>query len=229
MSRITGAIAVAVVLAAATACATTVGGTGARAGLPGASSRPDFPSASPSSAGSPSPSSPAPSGSSAAAVGCPTAFDPNAGLRYACIAPGLTVMAAPPWSLQVSRQVDTDWFVAEGSGSLSTAPTGTLPQTAAAVTSQLLDSDYGTNPTSTTVSAAATTIAGKPAYLQQTMITLDPAFVAKANLKVKREQLWLAVINTASAHDPVWFVTIPDVVSNLWPAVPAVIKTIQLR
>lgn len=207
-------------------CSAEVDGRGVRAGAPGALSQPDFPSASPSSG--PSDSTPSAPSSGAAAQGCPKATDPKAGLSYACISPDLKPDNSETWTLELSKEVDVDWFLGEGSGVLPPDQNGTLRELSEAISASLAKTDYGTNPTSTQDSSVDTTIGGRPAHVVQTTITLNPAYVKTSKLKVTKERLWIAVIDSGNGLDAVWYVTIPDIVSNLWADVPAVIKTITV-
>lgn len=231
MARRRVAVLVAAVLVAAVACTTQVDGRGARAGLvnPSASSsRPDFPSPSSSAPSAPSGSaSPSPS-RTAVVTGCPRAVDPRAGLRYTCISPDLRPDSRSIWTLELSKQVDVDWKMSEGSGALPAAQAGTLRVFSERISAGLVSTDYGTNPTSTVDSGGSTTIDGHAAWVVQTTITLNPTYVASTKLKVKRERLWVAVINAETGRDAVWFVTIPDLFASLWPTVPAVINSIQV-
>jgi hypothetical protein len=225
------AVLVAAVLVAAVACTTQVDGRGARAGLVNPSpsaSRPDFPSPSSSAPSTPSGSaSPSPS-RTAVVTGCPHAVDPRAGLRYTCISAGLQPDGSPVWTLELSKQVDRDWYLSEGSGVLPAGQTASLRTFSERISAGLVSTDYGTDPTSTVDSGGSLTIDGHAAWVVQTTITLNPTFVASTKLKVKRERLWVAVINAETGRDAVWFVTIPDLLANLWPTVPAVINSIQV-
>jgi hypothetical protein len=212
------------------ACSTQVDGRGVRVGGPnaaGPSRQPDFPSASPSS-GSSASNSAGPS-SGATARGCPQAIDPKAGLSYACISADLQPQSSETWTLQLSKEVDVNWFLGEGSGVLPPGQNGTLRALAEAISASLARTDYGSNPTSTQDSSVDTTIDGKPAHLVQTTITLNPTYVKASKLKVTKERLWIAVIDDGAGLDAVWYVTIPDVVSNLWANVPVVIKSITVN
>jgi hypothetical protein len=210
-------------------CSTEVAGQGVRAGglnASGPSSQPDFPSASPSS-GSPSSNPSMPSGGTTAR-GCPRAFDPGAGLSYSCISPDLQTHNSDTWTLELSKEVDVKWYLGEGSGVLPPGQEGTLRELSEVISAGLVQTDYGDNPTSTRDSSADTTIDGKPAHVVQTTITLNPTYVKNSKLKVTRERLWIAVIDSGGGFTAVWYVTIPDVVSNLWGSVPGVIKGITV-
>ena len=207
-------------------CSAEVDGRGVRAGAPGSSRQPDFPSAPPSSG--PSDSTPSGPGSGATAQGCPKATDPKAGLSYACISPDLKPDNSEFWTLELSKEVDVNWFLGEGSSVLPPDQNGTLRELAEAISATLAKTDYGTNPTSTQDSSADTTIDGRPAHVVQTTITLNPTYVKTSKLKVTKERLWIAVIDSGNGLDAVWYVTIPDIVSNLWTDVPAVIKSIRV-
>jgi len=206
-------------------CSAEVDGRGVRAGA-GTSRQPDFPSASPPS----DPSGPSPSGpsSGATAQGCPKATDPKAGLSYSCISPDLKPDNSDFWTLELSKQVDINWFLGEGSGVLPPNQNGTLRELAESISATLAKTDYGSNPTSTQDSSTDATIAGRPAHVVQTTITLNPTYVKTSKLKVTKERLWIAVIDSGNGLDAVWYVTVPDIVSNLWADVPAVIKSITV-
>lgn len=207
-------------------CSTEVSGRGVRAGASGPSRQPDFPSASPSSG--PSGSTPSGPSSGATAQGCPQAIDPKAGLSYACISHDLKTDSSETWTLELSKEVDVNWFLGEGSGVLPPGQNGTLRELSETISASLAKTDYGTNPTSTQDSSADTTIDGRPAHVVQTTITLNPTYVKTSKLKVTKERLWIAVIDSGNGLDAVWYVTIPDIVSNLWADVPAVIQSITV-
>jgi hypothetical protein len=210
----------------AAGCSTEVNGRGVLAVGPSGSRQPDFPSAPPS--GSSGSNSAGPSGGATPARGCPKAVDPKAGLSYACISPDLQPESSATWTLELSKEVDINWFLGEGSGVLPPDQNGTLRDVSEAISASLAKTDYGDNPTSTQDSSTDTTIGGKPAHVVQTTITLNPTYVKNSKLKVTKERLWIAVIDNGTGLDAVWYVTIPDIVSNLWAAVPGVIKSITV-
>ena len=207
-------------------CSAEVDGRGVRGGAPGPSSQPDFPSASPSSG--PSDSTPNGPSSGATTQGCPKVTDSKAGLSYACISPDLKLDNSETWTLELSKEVDVNWFLGEGSGVLPPDQNGTLRELSEDISASLVKTDYGTNPTSTQDSSVDATIGGRPAHVVQTTITLNPTYVKTSQLKVTKERLWIAVIDSGNGLDAVWYVTIPDIVSNLWADVPAVINSITV-
>ena len=112
---------------------------------------------------------------------------------------------------ELSKEVDVNWFLGEGSGVLPPDQNGTLRELSEDISASLAKTDYGTNPTSTQDSSVDTTIGGRPAHVVQTTITLNPTYVKTSKLKVTKERLWIAVIDSGNGLDAVSYVTIADI------------------
>ena len=133
------------------------------------------------------------------------------------------------WTVEVTKQVDTNWVLDESSAPISPSAGGDVSAASTLLTDLLVQTDYGDNPTATTESSTDTTIgAGVPAHLVQTLITLDPTYAATAGLKVRKERLWVLVAQLDATHRSAFMISVPDVVGQLWPSVPALIKGIKV-
>jgi hypothetical protein len=133
------------------------------------------------------------------------------------------------WTVEVHKEVDKNWLLDEASGPINASAGGALDTAATLLTDLLVDSNYGDNPTATRESSRDVTISGNvPGHLVQTLITLSPAYVAAQGLKVKTERLWVLVVQPDSNHRSAFMISVPDVVRQLWPSVPAVISQIKV-
>lgn len=215
-------------------CAETVSGHGAASGLLSPSGS-DFPSSSPATSApptpttrpSPTPTPKPPAPAPASHLACPHVVDGAARLGYDCISAGMARGASSMWPLAFQKEVDTGWSMDEGSGSDRGA--GSPAVEAKALTQQMVGLSYGTpGPTSKTVKDTAIAIGKAQGHLIQTLITVNPTFRAQRKLRVKQEQLWLIVVPVAAGQLSAWYVSVPDLEKQLWPKVPALIKTLRV-
>jgi hypothetical protein len=194
---------------------------------------PGTPTSSPPTSASPaspaSPTSPAPN-PSAGVIGCPHIVDPEAQLAYDCITTGMTPSGGSPlWTVELDKEVDTNWQLDQRSAAVNPTVGQSVHDAVGLLTNLLVQTEYGTDPASSTVSTTSTTVDGAAAWLTQTLITIDPAFAAQNQLRVKTERLWVLVIQIDADHRSAFTVSVPDVVQELWPTVPAVIRTVHVR
>jgi hypothetical protein len=221
-------------------CADVVDGTGAVGGASGASSSPDFPGQSTGSTGSASASPIAPSASASGPTStavpptpCPHVTYAAAKLSFDCFDSDFeaNTSGAGVWPLRESKSVETatGWVAEEGAGHWGSPAGRTLSEIAQNVRTQMVDEGgYGTKPTVTTVSDDATTVDGADAQLLHTKFTLDPTWAKTRKTAVKQEQLWIVAIKVGTNDVSLWYTSIPDLVSELWARVPAIIKTIKV-
>jgi hypothetical protein len=187
------------------------------------SSRPDPQPTIPSTVPAPSSSSSAP-----APIACPNVTYPAGRIAFACITAGLTIGPDELWPLALSRATEPGWAVAEGAGKIADLGDKTLAQIATARRDTMVATEYGEDPSSKTVSGKTQTVAGVPAYVLETEITINPTYRAENDLQVKVERQWIVAINAGNGTVATWFVTIPDDLRELWARVPAVITSIGL-
>jgi hypothetical protein len=161
---------------------------------------------------------------------CPHVIDTNARLSYDCITPGMSAsFGATIWTVEVTKGVDKNWVLDEASGPINASAGGALSTAADLLTDLLVDSNYGDNPSAKTEASRDLTVSGNvSAHLVQTLITLSPAYVAAQGLKVKSERLWVLVVQPDFSHRSAFMISVPDVVSQLWPSVPGLINRIKV-
>jgi hypothetical protein len=182
----------------------------------------------------PSPTVPAPSGSSSgkAAASCPHVSYPAGRLAFDCISGGLAAVAGstdPVWSLSLDQAVEPQWVLSEGARKLEPLGGRSLAGIAAGLRAAMLAAnEYGDAPTMKTESAASATVAGVPAYVLRTAVTINPEYRAQNGLQVHVERLWIVVLNAGDGQVAAWYVSVPDDVSALWSKVPDVIASIGL-
>ena len=183
----------------------------------------------PTSAPSSVPSS---SGSAPAAnpLACPHVSFAAGRLAFSCLTNQLQHTPGDPvWELTLSQPVEPTWEVAEGARRLTPLGSRTLKQVALANRAAMLaHNEYGDSPQVATVEARAATVAGVPAFVLQSAITINPTFRAANGLQVRVEKLWIVAMNAGDGNVASWYVTIPDDVRQLWPKVPALIASIGL-
>ncbi|PZS32785.1 MAG: hypothetical protein DLM58_09150 [Pseudonocardiales bacterium] len=231
----------AVLLAAVlSACATTVNGTGRFAGT-GVPQSGDFPSPTtgssstsalpPSQASTPAPPSNSGTSRPAGTFTCPTIRYPFAHLAFDCIVGGMAVDTKDNiWPLRLYKTVEasTSWVFEEGAGNWGDPGSKSLTDIALAVRTRMITAGgYGTSPTPTTVTDTDTTVGGAPAHVLQTTITLNPAWAKGRGTKVTSEKLWIVVLKVGAKDDSLWYTSIPNLASELWPKVPAIIQSIR--
>ena len=208
------------------ACTATVGGSGHVGLPPGGPSIPSVPG--PTLSGSPLPGGPS-GGTAQPSVACPKVTDPDAGLSFRCVTSGLTTSSDLLWTLNLVKQVETDWVLGEGATSVPVPAGVSLQQVAGAMREEMVALQYyGPSPTVTTVSSKAATVAGVAAWVLQTTFTIDPAYRSKQHLRVRTERMWLVALQAGSGRVALWYVTLPDDVEQFWPSVPVLIKDIRL-
>ena len=133
------------------------------------------------------------------------------------------------WELTLSHTVEPGWSLAEGARRLTPLGSHTLKQVALATRAAMLQhGEYGSSPSVATVSAAPATVAGVPAFVVQSAITINSDYRAINGLQVRVEKLWIVTLNAGDGNVAAWYVTIPDDVKQLWPHVPAIIASIGL-
>lgn len=237
-------VGVALALGLLAGCSDVVSGTGSTAAGAGSSS-PDFPSPSAASTApgtsavpTPTPATPtlpSPSSSSVrvpASLICPTVHYTAARYSFTCLTTGLTpsVNGTGVWPLREYRSVEpsTGWVLETGGGHWGPPAGKSLVSIATTVRQRMVsDENYGSSPTVTTVASTDTTLDGMKAHILQTTMTLNPAFRTSRKTKVKQEKLWIVALQVGSNDVSLWYTSLPDLVSNLWPKVPAAIKSIR--
>lgn len=214
-------------------CTQTVSGHAAAAGGSGSPPRTDFPSSGPTTT---TPHTPTPTHTQAppqtspppaSHLACPHVVDPSARLGYDCVSTGMTQGRNGMWPVDFARVVDTGWTMDEGSGLVSRG--GTPAATAKLLTQEMLQLSYGEPvPTSKTVHDEEISVGSAQGHLVQTLITINPTFRSQRHLRVKQEQLWLVVVPVSAGQQSAWYVSVPDLEKQLWPTVPALLKTLRV-
>ncbi|PZS16869.1 MAG: hypothetical protein DLM57_09510 [Pseudonocardiales bacterium] len=216
------------------ACSATVDGTG-HVGRPSSHGN-DFPSAPSTDASTDATTSvgPPPTSSSAPPAGaftCPTITYPGAHLRFDCITAGLALSTHNAiWPVTLNKSVEASgWVLEEGAGNWG--PPGS--QSAADIALEVRDkmvagTSYGPSPTLKIDLNADATVGGVPAHILQTTITINPMWAKQRGTKVSVEKLWIVVVKVSPTDDALWYTSIPNLASQLWANVPAVIKTIRV-
>jgi hypothetical protein len=194
---------------AMTACSTVVDGSG-RAGVTGA---PDGGQVNPPTT-------------------CPDVRYPGAHLRFSCITTGLSAnYSGPVWPVREIKTVEeaTGWVLEEGAGHWGSADGQSLAAIATGIRHKMIEvGGYGEKPVVRTVAARRTTVDGKPAFLLQTTVHLNPSWAHSAGTKVREERLWIVAIETAPEDVSLWYASIPNLARQLWSKVPAIIASIQV-
>jgi len=224
-ARGAGALIVAALLLAG--CTETVSGHPA----PGGSSEPPGTSASAPPSGSDTPSSPAPSSSGAppgAHLTCPRVVDSTAHLAYDCVTRVMAKDSDTIWPLKFTKEVDVGWTMDEGSSHVDVTGNGNVTVLANGFASAMGAQEYGPNAGIKKVRDIDIKVAGRPAHLVQSVMTLDPDFRAQRHLKVTKEQFWVVVVRISADQFSAWYVSIPDVRKALWSRVPDLIKRIKV-
>jgi hypothetical protein len=228
-------------------CSNVVDGSGTPGiggGSTGGSSQPDFPTptgATPLPTTSiPAPSLPVPSdtggtggtGAAELPTPCPHVTYKTAKLSFDCLTTGLTASYdGDVWPLSEYKTVEasTQWVVEEGAGHWGPQSGQTLQAIDTAVRKRMLDDGgYGTAPTVQTVSDKDATVGGVKAHVQESLMTLNPAWAKTRGTKVKQERLWIVALQVGSDDVSLWYTSVPDLVKTLWPKVPSVIASIKV-
>jgi hypothetical protein len=183
------------------------------------------------------PATPSPSGSTSSSsapppnpLACPNVSYAPGRLAFPCLTRGMTVVRGDPvWDLTLDQEVEPTWVLAEGAKKLAALKGRSLADVALGLRKAMLaNTQYGDSPVVHTESASSTTVAGVPAYVLQTAFTIDAQYRVQNNLRVRVEKLWIVTLSAGDGQVAAWYVTVPDDVSNLWPKVPALIKSIGL-
>ncbi|HEX3337038.1 MAG TPA: hypothetical protein VHS54_11305 [Jatrophihabitans sp.] len=176
----------------------------------------------------------APSPPAAIATPCPHVVYPAAHLSYDCLTDGLVArphQVTDVWPLTARKTVEakTGWVVEEGAGHWGSPDGHSLAAIASAVRRQMVDDGgYGTNPGIDSVANRDLTLAGVKGHLLQTTFTINPTFAAKVGTKVRREKLWIIALAVGTGDVSLWYTSVPDLVSELWPKVPSIIASIRV-
>jgi len=221
-------------------CASVVGGNGSLASdaLVPATSAPAGSAASavpmPSQPVGPPTAAQMPTGASTPAApvlasGCPHVVYADAGMSFDCVTGGMTQGDDGFWPVTLVKTVEpsTGWSVDEGAGDWGDPGGQTLSEIASYIRDQMTSQYYGDAPTVTTVADEAATVNGVKAHLLQSTITINADWASQQGTQVKQERLWIVVLQAGTGDVVAWYVSVPDLVSNLWPKVPALIKTIK--
>lgn len=225
-----GLVALAAVLAG---CASVVDGTGSTA----LGSRSTPPAGPTGGAGTSAPAPPAPSSTpgsaskAAAPTPCPHVAFPAAKLSFDCIVSNMIASyGGSVWPLSEHIQVEsTGWVLEEGAGHWGAPNGSSLGAIARNVRQQMLDDeDYGASPRVTTASDADTKVAGVPAHVLQSTMTINAAWAKKRGTRVRQEKLWIIALQVGADDVSLWYVSVPDLAKALWPKVPSVIATIKV-
>ena len=184
------------------------------------------------SSGIPLPPSSSPSSSTPPAnpFACPHISFAAGRLTFSCVTNELVHTPGDPvWELTLSQTVEPNWSLAEGARRLTPLGSRTLKQVALATRASMVQhGEYGTTPSVATVSAVPATVAGVPAFIVQSAITINAQYRATNGLQVRVEKLWIVAMNAGDGNVAEWYVTIPDDVKQFWPQVPALIASIGL-
>ena len=225
--------------AAVAACSSTVEGTGHAVAAPSqatdfptsASAPGPVPSASSASV-TPTASSVPPTGTPSGEFTCPTITYPHAHLTFDCIIGGLTLSTSNPiWPVSLHKTVEpsTGWVLEEGAGNWGDPGSRSATSIARGIRSQMIaEGGYGSSPTLRVLQDADTTVGGVPAHVLQTAITLNSAWARGRGTKVTSERLWIVVMKVSDSDDTVWYTSIPNLASSLWPQVPTIMKSIRV-
>lgn len=174
------------------------------------------------------PTAPAP----ARATNCPHVQYPAAKLSFDCITAGLTgFYEGPVWPVSERKTVEpaTQWVLEEGAGHWGSPVNQSLATIAVTVRQQMISvGGYGANPRVSTGASRPTTVDGHDAYLLQTTFTLSPRWAQSDGTKVKQEKLWIVAIEVGAGDVSLWYTSVPDLASDLWPKVPATIASIKV-
>ncbi len=204
------------------ACTTVVSGSGSN-GLAGRSPRP-------------TPTAPVPAQPQARPTGCPHVRFAAAHLSFDCITGGMQASYnGSVWPVTEYKTVEpqtstnSGWILEEGAGHWGSPQGTSLADIAANVRQQMLNAHgYGAAPIVHTVADRDMTIDGHAAHLLQTTVTINPAWARQDGTKVKQERLWIIAIEVAADDVSLWYTSLPDLASALWPKVPATIASIRV-
>lgn len=206
-------------------------------------SSPDFPSASatptptPTSTPTPTPSpTPTPTATGPApapftVTRCPTIRYPGAHLSFTCIRSDLRQsFDGPVWPLNEYKILDkAGWAMAQGAGVAKRGSTVKLAPLVASVTRDMVAAKiYGRGAKEKKLAGKAIKVDGKPAYLLETTVTLNPSYAKSIGTKVRIERLWVVSIQVSKTAVSLWYVSIPDIAKLYWSKVPTLIKSIKV-
>jgi hypothetical protein len=163
-------------------------------------------------------------------VTCPTVTDPAAGLSFRCVTSGITRTIDVVWALNLTKQVEPGWELAEGAERIQRPTAESLRRVTEAVRNQMLQLDsWGPHPDVHTMASKARTVDGAHGWLLETTFTLAAAYRRSHHLTVHAERMWLVAIPAGHQQVALWYVTLPDDVKALWRTVPKLIDSIRLR
>ncbi|HEX2308580.1 MAG TPA: hypothetical protein VHI14_09705 [Jatrophihabitantaceae bacterium] len=191
------------------------------------------PSSSPNSGSDTSSSEPSTSSSASAPndVACPVVVDNLAKLSYPCIVNTMTTLRDPTgiWQTQVALPVEPQWYMNEGSRSLTeTSGVSLSTINTTVMTAMKANEFWGANAKATTKASKAMTIDGHQARLLQTLMTVSPTVRQQRHLKVKTEMVWLVAIRVTDTTSAAFFCSVPDDVKKYWPLVPRIITQVKV-
>lgn len=209
----------------AAACSNVVSGSGHLAEAPPVTAPP---SAAPS--GAPSTGSAGRSARPRNPLACPQISYTAGRLTFRCIASGLIPVSHDPvWALSLAKNVEPNWVMNEGARPVQPLHGRSLQAVATGLRAAMLaNGEYGDSPSVRTIQARGTTVAGVPGYVLETEVGVNPAYRAQFGLHVQVERLWIVVLNAGDDQVASWFVSVPDDVRQLWPAVPGLIGSLGL-
>lgn len=123
----------------------------------------------------------------------------------------------------------TGWAVTEGAGHWGSRAGHSLLAITKNVRQQMVDDDqYGTSPRVTTVDATKATINGVDGFVLESRFVLSRAYRAAKHEKVKIEKSWTVAIKVGRDDYSLWYVSIPDLRSDLWSRVHDTIASIHV-
>lgn len=184
----------------------------------------------------PGTSAPVPSSSTSGPAkdfACPDIVYPLAHLRFACVAPKMKAYTNDTvWPLierKIVQAPPVNWSLDTGARHWGPMGADSLADIATNIRNQMVDlGSYGTGPKVQTTQSRAMTVSGKPAHLLRTTLTINPAWAKKNGVKVKHERQWILAVEVAPGDVSLWYVSVPDLVANLWPLIPDLIATVQV-
>jgi hypothetical protein len=216
-ARARWAIAIAL-LAIVSACASQVPGSGRM--LPLATS--PSPSASPSPSGSVGP---------ADSTTCPSIVDSAAHLAYTCLDSSLASnpasASASGFDVTMQIETETDWVAEQDSGPLDAKSGATAQSETSDIVTYLLQSGYGTSPTSAVQGKKAVSV-GLSGYRQDVLITLDPAYAQSRGLTMKTELLTVVVVEVSKGVFSGLIMSVPDTKKAWWSQYDAVVASLKV-
>jgi predicted small secreted protein len=165
-------------------------------------------------------------------TGCPRVEYPAAKLSFDCITTGMSSFyQGPVWPVSERKVVErgTNWVLEEGGGHWGSPVNQSLATIAVTVRQQMISiGGYGADPKVGTGASRPTTVDGHRAYLLQTTFTINPRWARSDGTRVKQEKLWIIAIEVGPGDVSLWYASVPDLTSDLWPKVPGIIASIKV-